>query len=59
VVNKWDEVAGHKGQKRNEFEEKVRYAFKFLEYAQIAFASAKTGASPPRSSPRVACAPGA
>lgn len=44
VVNKWDEVAGHKGQKRNEFEEKVRYAFKFLEYAQIAFISAKTGA---------------
>lgn len=44
VVNKWDEVAGHKGQKRNEFEEKIRYAFKFLEYAQIAFVSAKTGA---------------
>jgi GTP-binding protein len=44
AVNKWDEVAGQKGQKRNEFEQKVRDQFKFLEYAQIAFVSAKTGA---------------
>jgi GTP-binding protein len=44
VVNKWDEVSGHKGQKRNEFEQKIRDAFKFLEYAPVAFVSAKTGA---------------
>jgi len=44
VVNKWDEVAGHKGQQRNEFEQKVRDQFKFLEYAPVAFVSAKTGA---------------
>lgn len=44
VVNKWDEVAGHKGQKRNEFEQKIRDQFKFLEYAPVAFVSAKTGA---------------
>jgi GTP-binding protein len=44
VVNKWDEVAGHKGQKRNEFEQKIRDHFKFLEYAPVAFISAMTGA---------------
>jgi GTP-binding protein len=44
VVNKWDEVEGHKGQKRNEFAEKVRDQFKFLEYAPVVFLSAKTGA---------------
>jgi GTP-binding protein len=44
VVNKWDEVAGHKGQKRNEFEQKIRDQFKFLEYAPVVFLSAKTGA---------------
>jgi GTP-binding protein len=44
VVNKWDEVAGHKGQKRNEFEQKIRDHFKFLDYAPVAFISAKTGA---------------
>jgi GTPase len=43
-VNKWDEVEGHKGQKRNEFEEKIRDQFKFLEYAPVVFLSAKTGA---------------
>jgi GTP-binding protein len=44
VVNKWDEIEGHKGQKGNEFEEQIRYKFKFLEYAPIMFISAKTGA---------------
>jgi len=44
VVNKWDEVAGHTGQKRNEFTQKIRDQFKFLEYAPVAFVSAKTGA---------------
>jgi GTP-binding protein len=44
VVNKWDDVSGHKGQKRNEFAEKIRDTFKFLEYAPVAFVSAKTGA---------------
>ena len=43
-VNKWDEVQGHKGQKKNEFERKVRDQFKFLDYAPIVFLSAKTGA---------------
>jgi GTP-binding protein len=43
-VNKWDEVQGQKGQKRNEFEEKIRDQFKFLDYAPVVFLSAKTGA---------------
>ena len=43
-VNKWDEVKGQGGQKRNEFERAIRDSFKFLEYAPIAFISAKTGA---------------
>ena len=42
-VNKWDEMKGHSGQKRNEFEEQIRYQFKFLEYAPIVFISAATG----------------
>jgi GTPase len=44
VVNKWDEVEGHGGQKRHEFEQKVRDEFKFLDYAPVVFISAKTGA---------------
>jgi len=44
VVNKWDDVQGHAGQKKNEFDEKIRDAFKFLEYAPIVYISAKTGA---------------
>ena len=44
VVNKWDEVAGHKGQQRNEFDEKIRDNFKFLDYAPVMYVSAKTGA---------------
>ena len=43
-VNKWDQASGHGGQKKNEFERNVRDQFKFLEYAPIAFVSAKTGA---------------
>ncbi len=43
-VNKWDEIKGQGGQKRNEFEQKIRDEFKFLEYAPILFMSAKTGA---------------
>src|ERR1051326_2584260 len=43
-VNKWDEVTGHKGQKRNEFEENLSYQLKFLAYAPVVFLSAKTGA---------------
>jgi len=43
-VNKWDEVEGQKGQKKNEFEGKVRDEFKFLDYAPVVFLSAKTGA---------------
>ena len=52
-VNKWDEVEGHKGQKRNEFERQVRDQFKFLEYAPIAFLSAKTGAGVERLFPLI------
>ena len=43
-VNKWDEIKGQGGQKRNEFEQRIRDQFKFLEYAPILFMSAKTGA---------------
>jgi GTPase len=43
-VNKWDQVAGQKGQKKNEFERQVRDQFKFLDYAPVVFLSAKTGA---------------
>ena len=43
VVNKWDEVQGQKGQKKNEFEEKIRDQFKFLEYAPVVFISALNG----------------
>ncbi len=43
-VNKWDEVEGHKGQKRNEFEQNIRDQFKFLDYAPTVYMSAKTGA---------------
>src|SRR4051812_16506123 len=43
VVNKWDEVQGQKGQKKNEFEEKIRDHFKFLDYAPIVFVSALKG----------------
>ena len=39
-VNKWDT---RKDQDRSKFEEQVRDQFKFLEYAQIVFLSAKTG----------------
>jgi len=40
-VNKWD-VAGDKGKRK--FTEEIRDELKFLEYAPIAFVSAKTGA---------------
>ena len=47
-VNKWDEVEGHKGQKRNEFEHNIRDQFKFLEYAPVVFLSAKSGSNVPK-----------
>jgi len=40
-VNKWDAIGS--GQKRG-FEQKIRDSLKFLDYAPIAFLSAKTGA---------------
>ena len=43
-VNKWDEVQGQTGQKKNEFERNLRDQFKFLDYAPVVFLSAKTGA---------------
>ena len=42
-VNKWDEVKGEKGKKKREFEENIRDAFKFLDYAPILFLSARSG----------------
>ena len=43
-VNKWDEMKGQAGQKKNEFEQQIRDQFKFLDYAPIVFLSAKDGA---------------
>ena len=37
-------MTGQGGQKKNEFEQKIRDQFKFLEYAPVVFVSAKTGA---------------
>jgi len=44
-VNKWDEIAGHGGQKKTEFERGVRETFKFLDYAPVVFVSAKSGSN--------------
>jgi GTP-binding protein len=52
-VNKWDEASGQKGQKRNEFERKIRDQFKFLEYAPVVFLSARTGAGVDRLFPLI------
>ena len=41
-VNKWDVVKANRAEK-NEFEQKIRDKFKFLEYAPIVFLSAKKG----------------
>jgi GTP-binding protein len=41
-VNKWDEKK--EGDKKPEFERKLRDQFKFLDYAPVVFISAKTGA---------------
>jgi GTP-binding protein len=43
-VNKWDDVKGQRGEKRNEFERDFRDQCKFLDYAPMVFLSAKTGA---------------
>ena len=42
-VNKWDEVEGQGAQKKNDFEQKIRDQFKFLDYAPVVFLSAKKG----------------
>ena len=52
-VNKWDEVKGQKGQKRNEFEREIRDQLKFLDYAPVVFLSAKTGAGVERLFPLI------
>jgi GTP-binding protein len=44
-VNKWDQVPGHGGQKKSEFERQVRDTFKFLDYAPVVFVSAKSGSN--------------
>lgn len=41
VVNKWD--LADKGEQQAEFTQKIRERFKFLAYAKVIFASAKTG----------------
>jgi GTP-binding protein len=47
-VNKWDEVKGQGAQKKNEFEQRVRDEFKFLDYAPVVFLSARSGSGVPR-----------
>ena len=42
-VNKWDEVKGQAGQKKNEFEQQIRDQFKFLEYAHRVFGPNRLG----------------
>jgi len=49
-VNKWDEM---RGERRQEFEGKVRDQFKFLDYAPVVFLSAKTGAGVERLFPLI------
>ena len=41
VVNKWDLAA--KGLQQQDFEQEIRTRFKFLDYAEVVFVSAKTG----------------
>jgi GTP-binding protein len=42
-VNKWDEMRGQGGQQKGQFEQQIRDAFKFLDYAPIVYLSAKAG----------------
>lgn len=49
-VNKWDAV---KDRSQRAFIEKVRYEFRFLDYAQVAFVSARTGAGVRRLFPMI------
>jgi GTPase len=53
VVNKWDEAKGHQGQKKNEFDEKIRDTFKFLDYAPVVYVSALKGAGVERLFPLI------
>ena len=41
VVNKWDLAA--KGLQQQDFEQEIRTRFKFLDYAEVVFVSARTG----------------
>jgi GTP-binding protein len=43
-VNKWDEMRGQGGQRKGEFEQKIRDSFKFLDYAPVVFVSARSRA---------------
>ena len=52
-VNKWDEMKGHGGQKKSEFEQKIRDSFKFLDYAPVVFVSAKSGAGLAKLFPKI------
>jgi GTP-binding protein len=49
-VNKWDAA---KDQSERAFTEKVRYEFRFLDYAPVAFVSARTGAGVRRLFPMI------
>jgi GTP-binding protein len=52
-VNKWDEIKGSKGRKKQEFEQNIRDSFKFLDYAPIVFLSARSGAGVERLFPLI------
>ena len=52
-VNKWDQVAGQNSQQKNQFEQRVRDQFKFMDYAPVVFLSAKTGAGVERLFPLI------
>jgi GTPase len=53
VVNKWDEMQGQQGKLKNEFDEKIRDNFKFLDYAPVVYLSAKNGAGVDRLFPLI------
>jgi GTPase len=46
-VNKWDDVEARAYKTKKLFEEEIKDQFKFLDYAPIAFISAKTGSGVP------------
>src|SRR5262245_53601914 len=53
VVNKWDEVKGPDAPRQSDFEREIRDTFKFLDYAPVAFISAKSGRGVDKLFPRI------